>query len=59
MDFRVTAQIMDAAGMVRALSRLASEIAERNVGTGNLLLVGIRRRGVPLAERIADSIQQL
>jgi len=59
MDFRVTAQIMDAAGIVRVLSRLASEIAERNVGTGNLLLVGIRRRGVPLAERIADSIQQL
>jgi len=59
MDFQIKAQIMDATAMVRAISRLASEIAERNVGTGNLLLVGIRRRGVPLAERIADSMLQL
>ncbi|HWO01359.1 MAG TPA: bifunctional pyr operon transcriptional regulator/uracil phosphoribosyltransferase PyrR [Blastocatellia bacterium] len=53
------AHIMDAAGITRALSRLASEIVERNRGTKDLLLVGIRRRGVPLAERIADKIQQL
>ncbi len=59
MDFRVKAQIMDAAGMSRAISRLASQIVERNVGVGDLLLVGIRRRGVPLAERIADRIKQL
>src|SRR5260370_23863158 len=59
MDFKVKAQIMDAAGMNRAISRLASQIVERNVGVGDLLLVGIRRRGVPLAERIADRIKQL
>jgi len=44
--------------MIRAVSRLASEIVERNGGTADLILVGIRRRGVPLAERIADRIQQ-
>lgn len=56
---RLKTHIMDAAGIARALSRLASEIVERNRGTKDLLLVGIRRRGVPLAERIADKIEQL
>jgi pyrimidine operon attenuation protein/uracil phosphoribosyltransferase len=59
MDFKVKTQIMDAAGMNRAISRLASQIVERNVGVADLLLVGIRRRGVPLAERVADRIKQL
>jgi pyrimidine operon attenuation protein / uracil phosphoribosyltransferase len=59
MDYKTTRHIMDAAGMNRALSRLASQIVERNVGTADLLLIGIRRRGVPLAERIADKIEQL
>ncbi|HWX43164.1 MAG TPA: bifunctional pyr operon transcriptional regulator/uracil phosphoribosyltransferase PyrR [Blastocatellia bacterium] len=59
MEFKLKAQIMDAAGITRAISVLASQIVERNVGTSDLLLVGIRRRGVPLAERIADKIQQL
>lgn len=59
MEFKLKTQLMDAAGMSRALFRLASEIVERNVGSSDLLLVGIRRRGVPLAERIADKIEQL
>jgi pyrimidine operon attenuation protein/uracil phosphoribosyltransferase len=50
---------MDEQGIGRALSRLASQIVERNRGTQDLLLLGIRRRGVPLAERIADKIAQL
>ena len=52
-------RIMDAARMKRALSRLASEIVEENHGAKDLYLVGIRRRGVPLAERIADRIETL
>jgi pyrimidine operon attenuation protein/uracil phosphoribosyltransferase len=52
-------RIMDAARMKRALSRLASEIVEDNQGVKDLYLVGIRRRGVPLAERIADKIESL
>jgi pyrimidine operon attenuation protein/uracil phosphoribosyltransferase len=59
MEFKLKAQIMDGSGITRALSRLASQIVERNVGVADLLLVGIRRRGVPLAERIADKIKQL
>jgi pyrimidine operon attenuation protein/uracil phosphoribosyltransferase len=59
MEFKLKAHIMDAAGIKRALSRLASQIVERNIGTTDLLLLGIRRRGVPLAERIADFIEQL
>lgn len=43
--------------MKRALSRLASEIVEENQGADDLYLVGIRRRGVPLAERLADKIE--
>ncbi|HKG22198.1 MAG TPA: bifunctional pyr operon transcriptional regulator/uracil phosphoribosyltransferase PyrR [Blastocatellia bacterium] len=59
MDFKLKSTVMNAAGISRALSRLASQIVERNKGTEDLLLVGIRRRGVPLAERIADKIEQL
>lgn len=59
MKFREKAQIMDAAKMSRALSRLASEVVEQNKGTDHLLLVGIRRRGVPLAERLAGKIERL
>jgi pyrimidine operon attenuation protein / uracil phosphoribosyltransferase len=52
-------KIMDAARMKRALSRLASEIVEEHHGAENLYIVGIRRRGVPLAERIVSKIEQL
>ena len=45
--------------MKRALSRLANESVEHNQGAKELYLVGIRRRGVPLAERLADKIEQL
>ena len=52
-------RIMDATRMKRALARLATEIVEENQGAEDLYLVGIRRRGVPLAERIADKIETL
>ena len=50
---------MDGARINRALSRLASEIVEENHGVKDLYLVGIQRRGVPLAERIAAKIAEL
>ena len=50
---------MDSPRINRALARLASEIVEENHGAGDLYLVGIRRRGVPLAERMADKIADL
>ncbi|MEO8647721.1 MAG: bifunctional pyr operon transcriptional regulator/uracil phosphoribosyltransferase PyrR [Acidobacteriota bacterium] len=52
-------RIMDSARMKRAISRLASEIVEENHGAQDLYVVGIRRRGVPLAERIVDKIESL
>lgn len=50
---------MDGARINRALARLASEILEENHGVDDLYLVGIQRRGVPLANRIADKINDL
>jgi pyrimidine operon attenuation protein/uracil phosphoribosyltransferase len=58
MNIREKAQIMTATEIERALIRLAHEIMERNVGTKNLALIGIRRRGVPLAERLSRSIRE-
>ena len=49
-------QVMDAADMARALRRIGHEIVERNRGAGDLVLVGIHTRGVPLAYRLADEI---
>ena len=49
-------QVMDADRMSGALTRIAHEILERNRGTSELALVGIRTRGVPLARRIARSL---
>jgi pyrimidine operon attenuation protein/uracil phosphoribosyltransferase len=50
--------ILDAAGIRRALTRIAHEVLERNQGSSGLLLAGLRRRGVPLAERLAALIEQ-
>jgi pyrimidine operon attenuation protein / uracil phosphoribosyltransferase len=50
--------ILDADGVRRALTRIAHEILERNQGARGLLLAGLRRRGVPLAERLAALCQQ-
>jgi pyrimidine operon attenuation protein/uracil phosphoribosyltransferase len=52
-------RIMDGARIKRAMFRLASEIVEENQGVKDLYLVGIQRRGVPLAERLADKIEDL
>lgn len=59
MNFIEKARIMDGARINRALARLASEIVEENQGTSDLYLVGIQRRGVPLAHRMADRIAEL
>jgi pyrimidine operon attenuation protein/uracil phosphoribosyltransferase len=45
--------------MRRALTRIAHEILEKNKGTKDLLLVGIRTRGVPLARRLAAKIEEI
>ncbi|MBZ5527997.1 MAG: bifunctional pyr operon transcriptional regulator/uracil phosphoribosyltransferase PyrR [Acidobacteriia bacterium] len=53
------AQLMSAAEIDRTLRRLAHEIVEKSGGTGNLALIGIRRRGVPLAQRIAKAMNAI
>jgi pyrimidine operon attenuation protein/uracil phosphoribosyltransferase len=51
--------VMDADRVSRSLARIAHEILERNRGVENLALVGIRARGVPLAERLAAMLRDL
>ncbi len=51
------AVLMDAPTMERAITRIAHEILERNKGVKDLCIIGIQRRGVPLANRIADKIE--
>ena len=51
--------VLDADRMARSLARIAHEILERNRGTDELALVGIRTRGVPLARRIAKSLHEI
>src|SRR5213078_4617104 len=50
--------ILDARALARALQRMAVEVLELAHGTDDLVLIGIQRRGVELAERIAKSIEQ-
>jgi pyrimidine operon attenuation protein/uracil phosphoribosyltransferase len=52
-------QVMDADRMSRALTRMSHEILERNRGLDEIALVGIRRRGVPLARRIAKTLKEI
>jgi len=56
---KVKATIMDAMAIERALTRIAHEVVEKNKGIENLYLVGIQRRGVPLAHRIAKQIEDI
>src|SRR6185295_10314106 len=53
------ATILDGDEMARIVRRMAGEIAERNRGVSDLLLVGIRTRGVPLAEALAAEIARM
>ena len=50
---------MAAAEIDRTLSRLAHELVERNRGTAGLCLIGIRRRGIPLSQRLARAVQAI
>lgn len=55
---QIKAQVMDAENISRAMNRLSHEITEHNKGTSDLVLVGIRTRGVPLANRLAALIEE-
>lgn len=51
--------VMDESAITRAIKRIAHEIIEHNKGASDLAIIGIQRRGVPLAMRIADYIRQI
>ena len=53
------AKIMDEAAVERTLVRIAHQIIEKNPGTEDLCLVGVKTRGVPLAERLAENIRRI
>ena len=53
------AKIMDEKAIGRAITRISHEIIERNKGIENVVLIGIKTRGVPVASRIADKIETI
>ncbi|NOY77755.1 MAG: bifunctional pyr operon transcriptional regulator/uracil phosphoribosyltransferase PyrR [Calditrichaeota bacterium] len=59
MEKTVKVQLADEKGLDRSLTRLAHEILEKNRGVENLVLVGIRTRGVPLAKRLGEKIREI
>jgi pyrimidine operon attenuation protein/uracil phosphoribosyltransferase len=59
MEFLEKSCVMTKGDMNRVLARIASQIVENNPDLSNVLLVGIRRRGVPLAERLASRIREM
>lgn len=53
------AEIMDEEAMRRALIRMAHEVVEKNKGLADVVLVGVQRRGVPLAARLAKILEEI
>lgn len=51
--------VLDSEAISRALTRIAHEILERNKGSDNLVLLGIKTRGVPLAKRLQEKIREI
>lgn len=59
MQSRLKAKLMDQAAMQRAVTRMAHEMLEQVEDMDQVVLVGIRRRGVPLARRIAEALHRV
>lgn len=57
--FVAHSQVLTAADVQRALTRIAHEIVERNGGTDEIVLVGLQTGGVPLAARMAEVLRQI
>ena len=55
----IKAVILDEKAIDRATTRIANEIIERNKGTKDIVLVGIKTRGCPFAERLAKKIEEI
>ena len=52
-------EVVDAVTMKRALTRISYEIIERNKGIQDIVLVGIKTRGIYIAQRLAERLKQL
>ena len=59
MIYRDKKEVIDKAEMERVLLRISHQIIERNKGTGNLVLIGIRTRGIYIARRIATHLRKI
>lgn len=59
MTEKIKAHIIDADSLKRTITRLGHEIVERNRGLENLIILGIRTRGVPIAKRIIEIIEEI
>ncbi|SMC17654.1 pyrimidine operon attenuation protein / uracil phosphoribosyltransferase [Clostridium acidisoli DSM 12555] len=53
------ALLLDEKAMERTLTRISHEIIEKNKGVENLVLIGIKRRGIPIAKRISEMIKEI
>lgn len=56
---KLKANLLDDKAIKRSLIRISHEIIERNKGVENVVLIGIERRGYPLAQRLADEIKRI
>lgn len=56
---KLKANLLDDKGIKRTLIRISHEIIEKNKGVEDIVLVGIKRRGYPLAQRIAENIKKI
>ncbi|MZQ76296.1 MAG: bifunctional pyr operon transcriptional regulator/uracil phosphoribosyltransferase PyrR [Peptoclostridium sp.] len=56
---REKASIMDEKGIARAITRISHEIIEKNKGVEDVVIIGIKTRGVPLANRIRNKIYEI
>jgi pyrimidine operon attenuation protein/uracil phosphoribosyltransferase len=59
MAFKSRARVLDAEDISRVVRRISHEILERNKGSGDMTLVGVRTRGVFLARRLATTIEEI
>lgn len=56
---KLKANLLDEKAVKRSLIRISHEIVERNKGVDDIVLIGIKRRGCPIAQRIADEIMDI
>jgi pyrimidine operon attenuation protein/uracil phosphoribosyltransferase len=59
MEINIKAKLIDEEGFNRTLTRLAHEILEKNKGSKNVVLIGMRTRGENIAERIKEKIKEI